>query len=149
MHQLPEITGQIQGSSTGIGEDIPGIFVGDIISLVFLVPIFNILHIICEAPFINSRRSYKLKPVLGTVPLAPLSEAAMPVSHQLMGTGSGDTFDFEGEVDMLHHRMMAVAVQMLDQSQWVLGVAVIADRCDLSNRFDWVGRCLDQSDIHS
>jgi hypothetical protein len=57
-----------------------------------------------------------VKPILGAVPLATLGEAAMPVSHQLMGTGSGDTFDFEGEVDMLHHRMMAVAVQMLDQS---------------------------------
>jgi hypothetical protein len=28
MEQFPEITGQIQRSSTGIGEDIPGILVG-------------------------------------------------------------------------------------------------------------------------
>jgi hypothetical protein len=30
-----------------------------------------------------------------------------------MGTGSGDAFNFEGEVDMLKHAVVTVVVQML------------------------------------
>jgi hypothetical protein len=73
----------------------------------------------------------------------------MAMSHQLMGTGSGDTFNFEGKVDVFKDRMMASIVEVLHQSHRVLGVTVIADRSNLRDGLHRVWGGLDQSDIHS
>jgi hypothetical protein len=149
MDQFPKIARQIKRSGTGVGEDIPGILVGDIGLLVFLVPIFNVLHIICEASFVDGGRSYKLESVLGAVPLAPLSEAAMSMSHQLMGTGSGDAFNLEGEIDVFKHTVMTVFVEVFNQTHRVLGIAVIADRRNLRHGFHRVRGGLNQCDFHN
>ena len=100
VHQFPEIKGHIQRGGTGVGEDVPSVLIGNTFFLVVFVPVLNILHIICEATAVDSRRFHIIKPILRAIPLAALGEAAMSMSHKLMGTGSGDTFDFEGEVDM-------------------------------------------------
>jgi hypothetical protein len=73
----------------------------------------------------------------------------MPVPNQLMGTGSGDALDLEGEVDMLEHTVVTTFVEVLHQSHGVLGVAVIADRCDLRNGLHRVRGGLNHGYIHS
>jgi hypothetical protein len=88
------------------------------------------------------------KTILGAVPLAPPSEAAMPVAYQLMRTGSGDAFDLKGEIDVFKHTVMAAGVQMLYQSHGILGVTVVADRSDLCDGFHCVWCCLYKSYIH-
>jgi hypothetical protein len=72
----------------------------------------------------------------------------MAMSHQLMGTGSGDTLNFEGKVDVFEHTMVTVGIQMLNQFYGVLGIAVIADGRDLGDGFYRVRGCLDQCYIH-
>ena len=72
--------------------------------------ILNGVHIGCHNIFRHTLGGNVFKAILITVTLAPLSEAAMPVSYKLMGTGSGDTFNLKGKVDMLKHTMMAAGV---------------------------------------
>jgi hypothetical protein len=60
--------------------------------------------------FFNALGCYEIESVLRTVPLTSLGKTAMPVSHQLMGTGPGDAFDLEGKVDVLKHTVMAAGV---------------------------------------
>jgi hypothetical protein len=148
MDQFSEITGQIQRCGTGIGEDVPGIFVGYTQILIVIIPTLYVFHILIEGAIAQGRGYYILETIFRAVPLATLSEAAMAVTHQLMGTGSGNTFNLEGEVDMLKYAMMATCVQMLDQGHSVLGVAVIADRCDLGDGLYRVRGGLNQSDFH-
>jgi hypothetical protein len=146
--QLTEIARQIHRSCTGIGQDIPSILVGNPFCLVTVVPVSDSLHSETQFNRVDGVRGYILETVLGTVPLAPLGKAAVPVSHQLMRTGPGDTFNLEGEVDMLKHTVVATGVQMLYQRHRVLGITVVADRCDLRDGFHRVGGGLNQSDIH-
>jgi hypothetical protein len=68
-----------------------------------------------------------LKAILRAVPLTALGKAAVPVPYQLMGAGSGDTFNLESEINMLKYTMMAAGIKMLHQCHRVLGVAVITD----------------------
>jgi hypothetical protein len=75
--QFPEIAGQIQRSGTGVGEDIPGILVGNITGLVVRVEPFDSFHIIHEIISIDGLRDYTLEPILGTLPLTTLSKATM------------------------------------------------------------------------
>jgi hypothetical protein len=97
---------------------------------------------------VHSEWLYHLKPILGTVPLAPLGKAAMAMSHQLMRTGSGDAFNLEGEIDMLEHAMVAVVVQVLHQSHRIAGLAVVADRCDICDGLNGVRGCLHKCYFH-
>jgi hypothetical protein len=46
--QFPEITGQIQRSSTGTGEDVPGMFVRNTRMLIAAVPTSYVIHIFLE-----------------------------------------------------------------------------------------------------
>jgi hypothetical protein len=147
--QFPEIAGQIQGSGTGVGEDIPGILVGYTQSLITLVPFLKVVHIGRHRFTGHGVGCDVFKAILIAVPLTPLSKAAMPVSNQLMRTGSGDSFNLEGEVDVFEHTVMTVGVQMLHQSHGVLGVAVIADRCNLRYGLHRVRGGMNQNDIHS
>ena len=68
--------------------------------------------------------------------------------HELMGTSTRNSLDFEGEVDVLEYAVMSIAVKVLHQSERVLGVAVIADTCDFRNGFDGVRRCLYECYCH-
>jgi hypothetical protein len=100
--QFPEIERHIKRCGTGIGKDITGIFVGNTCLLESTVTrLYSIME--RSVPILwNGFGSHRLEPILGAIPLTTLGEATMPVSHQLMGTGSGNTFNLEGEVDMLH-----------------------------------------------
>jgi hypothetical protein len=101
--QFPEVAGQIQRSSTGVGEDIPGILIGYTVLLVCTICPLDNFQVIRKFILIDALWDYILKAILRAVPLATLGKAAMPVSHQLMGTCPGDTFNFEGEVDVFHN----------------------------------------------
>jgi hypothetical protein len=98
--QLPQVAREIQRCCTGIRQDIPGVLVGNTFCLVTVVPVSDSPHSVTQLNGMDSVRGYILEIILGAVPLTPLSEDAMPVSHQLMGTGPGNTFDLEGEVDV-------------------------------------------------
>jgi hypothetical protein len=150
--EFPQIAGQIQGGGTRIWQDVTGILIGNVTLLELLIGIIESFmqlqprHL--QTILLNARRSHKLKTVLGAVPLTPLGKAAMPVAHQLMGTGSGDAFNLEGEVDMLKHTMVAVVVQVLHQSHRIAGLAVVADRCDICEGLNGVRGCLHKCYFH-
>jgi hypothetical protein len=150
--QFPQIARQIQRSSTGVGEDIAGIFVGDMM-LKFIIVILDNAHQIfvtiltvnvCDGMWLNH-----LKAILGAVPLTTLSEAAMPVSYKLMGTSPGDTFDLKSKINMFEYGMMTAFIKVLHQYHRVLGIAVIADGGNLCNGFDGVRGSLYECYIHS
>jgi hypothetical protein len=147
--KFPEIAGQIQRCGACVGEDIPGILVGDICFLELTIPSLTTFYAVLHVNVRDGIRGNITKPIFGAVSLTTLGEATMPVSYKLMGTGSGDTFDFEGKVDMLKHAVMTVSVKMLYQSHRVLGIAVIADGGDLSDGLHRIGSSLNQSDFHS
>jgi hypothetical protein len=147
--KFPEITGQIQRSGTGIGEDISGILVGDTFRLITVIPISDLFHSVTHFYRVDGVRGNILETILGTISLAPLGKGTMPVSHQLVGTGPGDTFDLEGEVDVFQHTMMSVTVEVLHQTHRVGWVAVVADGCNLCNGLHRVRGGLNQGDLHS
>jgi hypothetical protein len=128
--QFPQIARQIQRSSASIGEDVSSILIG-YVELKFVIVILDGTHqiFITTLPIniFDGLWLYHLKSVLRAVPLTTLSKAAMPVSHQLMGTSPGDTFDLEGKVDMLKHTVMTTFVEMIHKSHRILRIAVIAD----------------------
>jgi hypothetical protein len=95
--------------------------------LILVVQPLDPVHIAFKRNIIDCGRYYIPKTIFGAVPLTTLGKAAMPVSHQLMGTGPGNTFDLEGEVNMLEHTVVAVGIQMLHQGNRVSGFAVITD----------------------
>jgi hypothetical protein len=125
--QLPQIAGQIQRSGTGVRKKVSGIFVGNTLCLTFVVPVSDSLHRKIHISMGDGQRSHVLKAVLRAVPLTALGKAAMPVSYQLMGTGSGDTFNLEGEIDMFEHAVVTILIKMLHQSHRIIGGAVITD----------------------
>lgn len=58
--------------------------------------------------------------------------------HQLMATSTGNSLDFEGEIDVFKYRMVPVAIKVLYQPQGIFRITVVADGCDLCdglNRF--------------
>jgi hypothetical protein len=71
--------------------------------LILVVQPLDPVHIAFKRNIIDCGRYYIPKTIFGAVPLTTLGKAAMPVSHQLMRTGSGDIFDLESEVDMLKY----------------------------------------------
>jgi hypothetical protein len=101
--KLSEIAGQIQRGGTGVGEDIPSIFVWYTQPLVTSIPILESIHIGRHRFSGHGVGCNVLETILVAVPLAALGKTAMPVSHQLMGTCPGNSFNFEGEVDVLKY----------------------------------------------
>jgi hypothetical protein len=148
VNQFPEIAGQIQGSGTSVGENVPSILIGNTVCLVIGIPFLNGFHISCKQPSVDTLRCYVFEPVLGAVPLTPLGEAAMSVSNQLVGTGTGDSFNLEGKVNMLHYRHMTVIVEVLYQTNGVLRITVIADRSNRCDGLNGVGSSLYKSYFH-
>ena len=67
---------------------------------------------------------------------------------KLMGAGSGDTFNFESEVDVFKHTVVTTVVEMLHQSHGVLRITVITDGSNLSDGLHCIGRCLHESYFH-
>jgi hypothetical protein len=86
--------------------------------------------------------------VLGAITLTALSEATVAVSHKLVRASTRDTLDLEREVDMLEDTVVSVAVQVLHQSERILGVTVVTDTCDLSDSFNGVRGCLYECYLH-
>jgi hypothetical protein len=148
VYQFSQIERHVQRGGTGIGEDITGILVGDILPLVVAVKAFDYAHVASELSSVDRGGGYILEPFFGTIPLATLGKGTMPMSHQLMGAGPGDTFNLEGEVDMLKHTMMATCVKVLHQGHRVLGITVIADGGNLSDGLHRIGCCLYECYVH-
>jgi hypothetical protein len=146
--KLSQIAGQVERGFTGIGENITSVLIRDTAFLILLIPVLDVLHVICETSFINSGRCHKTETVLGAVTLTALSEATVAVSHKLVGTGTRDTLDFECEVDMLEDTVVSVAVQVLHKSERVLRVTVVANAGNLSNGLNGVWGSLDKSNFH-
>jgi hypothetical protein len=103
MDQFPQIAREVQRSCTGVGEDIPGIFIRYTVLLVRTICPLDNFQVIRKFILIDAHGCYEIKSVLGAVPLTTLSKTAMPVSYKLMGTGSGDTFNLEGKINMLKY----------------------------------------------
>lgn len=72
----------------------------------------------------------------------------MPVSYQLMRASSGDTLDFEGEVDMLKYGVVSVFIKVLHQPGRAFGIAIVTDRCYLCDGLNGIGCLLNQCNLH-
>ena len=142
VNEFSQITGEVERGFTRIRQNVSCVLVGNTAVLILLVPVLNVLHIVCEASFINGGRSHKAETVLGAITLTALSKATVAVSHKLVRASTRDTLDLEREVDMLEDAVVSVAVQVLHQSERILGVTVVTDTCDLSDSLNGVRGCL-------
>jgi hypothetical protein len=97
---------------------------------------------------IDTIGKYTSKTIFRAITLTTLSEGAMSVSHELMGTSAGDSIDLESEIDMLKNGMMTVLVKMFNQSYRVLGVAIVANARNLSDCLNRIRRGLNECYVH-
>jgi hypothetical protein len=97
---------------------------------------------------IDTGGSDEVESFLGAITLTALSEGAMSVSHKLVRTSTGDSIDFESEIDMLKNGMMTVLVKVFDQSYRILGIAIVADTSNLSDSLDRIWCSLNKFYFH-
>jgi hypothetical protein len=101
--KFTKIAREVQLGFTSVGENVTSILIGYSDILIIFIPIFQGCHICREMNWINCIRYDVIKTILGAIPLTPLCEGAVSMSYQLMRTSSGDTLDFEGEIDVFHN----------------------------------------------
>ena len=104
MDKLSQVAGQVQLGLTGVGENISCVLIRNTSFLCIGVSIGNSFHklLVVSAiiSFCDSRWNDKPKAVLRTISLTALSETTVPMPHELVRTGTGDTLDFEGEMNV-------------------------------------------------
>ena len=138
VNKLTKITGEVERGLTGIRENVASVLIGNTVVLQFSVCFVNVSYNVFIITFtgiilLNARGKNHLETVLGTITLASLCEATMSVSHKLVRTGTRDTLNLKGEVDMLKHAMVSVTVQVLHQPEGILRVTVVTDTRNLSD----------------
>jgi hypothetical protein len=137
-NEFSQVTRHEQGGLTGVRKDISSIFVWYTQLLICFVSFGNSFDKVHEGDFVHGLRYYYTKAVFGAVTLATLSEAAVSVSYELMGTRSGDAFNFEGEINVFEDTVMSVFVEVLHQAQRVFRIAVVTDACDFRDKLNRV-----------
>jgi hypothetical protein len=102
--KLAKIAREIHLGGASIGEYVSSILIRNTdLCAVISVTLFDCIHLAHKGFRIDSGRDYVVKPIFFTVSLTPLCESAVSMSYQLMGTRTGYTLNFEGEIDVLEY----------------------------------------------